>query len=220
METPPARVIRGRLSFGARTGPAARAVIAAWPSSFPNLGDARGVRCALRSVNPVRGWPASRRRWSDPPAVFPAAPSASVLSRDPTVTSGSPGAVGAASGASSADQMCHVVRRSRLGFYAQGRTHHDGLHCHGLSCLSRVFIAAAAAPPFLMARTPVGFGASSRHDCRSHRGANACPSACRRGRRLIGPAVFPPRRCPRLRFLRRPSNVRRLASTRCLTGLL
>jgi hypothetical protein len=36
VETPPARVIRGRLSFGARTGLAARAVIAAWPSSLRN----------------------------------------------------------------------------------------------------------------------------------------------------------------------------------------
>jgi len=37
---------------------------------LPKLGDARGVRCALRSVDPLRGWPASRRRWSDPRAVW------------------------------------------------------------------------------------------------------------------------------------------------------
>jgi len=54
--------------------------------------------------------------------------------------------------------MCHVVRRSRLGFYAQGRTHHDGLDCHGLLVLSRVFITTASAPPFLAAANAHGLG--------------------------------------------------------------
>lgn len=102
-------------------------------------GDARGVRYALRSVDPVRGWPASRRCRSAPPAVSPPR-RPRVYSREIRPLRRDRRAWRMRLLGSSADQMCHVVRRSRLGFYAQGRAHHDGLDCHGLSGLSRVFV--------------------------------------------------------------------------------
>jgi len=54
LETPPARVIRGRLLFGARTGPADRAVIAAWPGVLVPA-TLLGFSSALRSIALVRG---------------------------------------------------------------------------------------------------------------------------------------------------------------------
>jgi hypothetical protein len=37
------------------------------------------------------------------------------------------------------------------------------------------------APPFLAMRTPLGFGAGSRHDCRSHRGVQRLPFGVSKG---------------------------------------
>jgi hypothetical protein len=221
VETPPARVIRGRLSFGARTGLAARAVIAAWPTFFRMSATPVGFAAALRSVGPVPRLIGVSSMLIGPTCRSSAAPFASVRSRDPTVTSGSPGAAGSASGAVSADQVCHAARRSRLGFYAQGRTFHDGLNCHGLLVLSRVFVARSPRRHSWQRANARGLGrrAAVRLQIASRRPMPALRRV-RRGRRLIGPAVFPPGQCPRLRFLRRPPNVRRLASTRGLTGLL
>lgn len=154
-----------------------------------------------------------------PTCRFAAAPSASVLSRDPTVTSGSPGVADAAPGFVRGPD---VPRRPPVPPRLL-RTGPDAPRWPGLPWAFGPLSGLrppVPASPLLAALTPVGFGASSSSDCRSGGGERACPSACRRGRRLIGPTVFPPGRCPRLRFLRRPPNVVDSRRRVALGGLL
>jgi len=99
-----------------------------------------GFAYALRSVDPVPRVTAPRRCRSGPPAVSPPRrPRVYAREIRPLRRIAGRGRMRLL-GFDFADEPCHVIRRSRLGFYAQGRTCHDGLYCHGLFVLSRVFV--------------------------------------------------------------------------------
>jgi hypothetical protein len=99
-----------------------------------------GFAAALRSVHPVPRVTAPRRCRSGPPAVSPPRrPRVYAREIRPLRRIAGRGRMRLL-GFDFAVEPCRVVRRSRLGFYAQGRTCHDGLDCHGLWFLSRVFV--------------------------------------------------------------------------------
>jgi len=119
LETPPARVIRGRLLFGSRTGPADRAVIAAWPGLLVPA-TLLGFSSALRSIA-LRPRVTASFDASRPPAVSPSARREfhrRGVRRLLRTTGFRPRLLGPGP----TNQPYRAIRRPRYSFCAQGRS--------------------------------------------------------------------------------------------------
>jgi hypothetical protein len=190
VETPPARVIRGRFfarhtyrtrgsgSYRDLTGivkiPVTLVGFTYCPSQFCSRPRVRTPLGAHRTHLPFRHLPPRVSSSRGPP-----------LTVDQGFMAAAPGVW------PRVNEPCRVIRRPRHGFYAQGRSNPPADTALGFQILSRVFVAGLRSPPLEPFR-PWAFRATGQRFCRDHVVMPHAPFGVMGGRtRLAGPAVFP-----------------------------
>jgi len=205
LETPPARVIRGRLLFGSRTGPADRAVIAAWPGLLVPA-TLLGFSSALRSIA-LRPRVTASFDASRPPAVSPSA-RREFHRRGVRPIWGEPkGLWPRLLGFGPADEPCRAICRPRYSFCAQGRS--DSPAETAMSFASSLRFSSPDPGLHFWSLSAHGLFArasSTRLQLTGHAAMPRGPFGVLRDRRLADPAVFPSAPASCLRFSRRPPN--------------